>query len=128
VREYMPKLYEIDKDRYRELLYICRQYRKDRERLANIRAGAEWKAGERVRGSGISDTTAQRAARAADSWYLRRTHAIEQAAIAADATLCEYILRHATEGARYEDMCPPCGRAQFYRARRAFYWELDQRL
>jgi hypothetical protein len=66
--------------------------------------------------------------RASGCGDLRRTHAIEQAAIAADATLCEYILRHATEGARYEDMCPPCGRVQFYRARRAFYWELDQRL
>ena len=129
MREYRLRLdeYGISGERYRELLHMCRQYDEMRRRLDRIRAGAE---DPHASGSGaaglVKDPTGNRAVRAADSWCAARIHAIEQAAIAADPSLCRYILRNVTRGVSYERMDAPCGRRQFFEVRRRFFWELDQ--
>lgn len=46
---------------------------------------------------------------------------IEQTAIAADPVIYPYILKSVTQGIKYEYMDAPCGRRQFYEARRVFF-------
>lgn len=135
MREYTLRLdgYGISGDRYKELLYMCRQYDEMRRRLDRIRAGADEPrpSGGGARG-GVKDPTGSRAARAADSWCAARIHAIEQAAVAADPAVCRYILRNVTRGVSYDQMAAaariPCGREAFYTLRRKFFWLLDQLL
>lgn len=57
-----------------------------------------------------------------------RAEAVRAAAEAADPALCVYILRNVTRRVRYEEMPVPCGINQFFRARRRFFVELDQRV
>ena len=57
-----------------------------------------------------------------------RIRAIEEAAQAAGPGIYVYLLRCVTRGGTFEELGPPCGRAQFYTARQRFYVELDARL
>lgn len=131
MRDYRLRLdeYGISGDRYRELLYLCRQYDEMRCRLDLIRTGADGSRLSAGASHGVKDPTGVRAVRAADSRDAARVHAIEQAAIAADPALCKYILRNVTRGVSYDIMRAreriPCGRAQFYELRRRFFWLLD---
>ena len=54
--------------------------------------------------------------------------AIEEAARAAGPEIYTWLLRCVTRGEVWEKLGPPCGRAQFYAARRRFYAELDARI
>lgn len=60
---------------------------------------------------------------------LRRTdlELIEQSAVEADPDIFPYILKNVTEGIPYEYMDVPCGRKQFYEARRVFFILLAQK-
>lgn len=57
-----------------------------------------------------------------------RIKAIEDAAHAAGDEIYPWLMKCVTRGETWERLGPPCGRAQFYRARRLFYLELDARL
>ena len=109
---------------------MCRQYDDMRRRLDHIRAGADSPRPSGGARAGVKDPTGNRAARAADSWYAARIHAIEQAAIAADPACHRFILRNVTRGTSYDKMAAnariPCGREAFYALRRKFFWLLDQ--
>ena len=54
----------------------------------------------------------------------------EEAAKVAGPGMYRFIMRNVTKGERYDTMIPkpPCGRGQFYNARRLFFVELDRRL
>lgn len=129
MRDYPLKLsdYEIDGDLYRELLYFCRQHRKRVKELTAIRGGFnDVRARDMPRGSDTSDPTARRAERAMR--LSRDVEAVEQAAIAADSGIYQFILKSVTEQMRYEYLPCPCGRRQFFEARRRFFWELANKL
>ena len=119
----------ICRERYQQLLWFARQYDglKRDERA--------WRAGEvdRIsRGdtvySGRPDPTAREGERLAASPYAWKIAAIEQAAIAADAALSRHILSNVTRGRTWEELQPPCGRNQFFAARRRFFDELNVRV
>ena len=57
-----------------------------------------------------------------------RIKAIEDATRAAGPGIYRWLLIAVTTGKKYEDMDVPCGRAQFYAARRRFFVELDARI
>ena len=91
----------------------------------------KWRAGEydRVKtgnaaGRGHSDPTAAEGLRLASNPYTWKIAAINHAAIAADAALSPYILKNVTADMRYENMPVPCGRNQFFAARRRFFEQL----
>ena len=132
VRDYMLRMddYGISGDRYRELMYMCRQYDAMRSKLDRIRMGIDDPAPSpgNSPGSIYKDPTASHAIAAADSREARRIDAIEQAALAADPGLYQHILTNVTRGVSYERMPVPCGRRQFYDARRRFFLELDRRV
>ncbi|MDR2889238.1 MAG: hypothetical protein LBV33_05295 [Lachnospiraceae bacterium] len=53
-----------------------------------------------------------------------RTHEmelIEETALAANDAIYRYILKNVTQGIKYEHMDVPCGRRQFYEARKLFF-------
>ncbi len=52
---------------------------------------------------------------------------IEQTAIEAESEIYPYILKNVTQGIKYEYMDVPCGRRQFYEARRVFFLLLAQK-
>lgn len=52
---------------------------------------------------------------------------IEQTAIEADSELYQFIIKNVTEGIPWEYMEVPCGRRQFYEARRTFFVLLSKK-
>lgn len=122
--------YGIGPERMRELAAVCRQYPSLLRALNDVRQGVK-DGPEKGGGPGRihGDPTASRAARAADSWARRRVRIIERAAEAAGGRgLSKALLRNVTRGLSWERLGPPCGRRQFYEARRRFFLELDERL
>lgn len=57
-----------------------------------------------------------------------KIRAIEESVQAAGPGIYTWLLRGVTQGKTFEQLNPPCGRAQFYQARRRFFMELDRRL
>lgn len=57
-----------------------------------------------------------------------KIRAIEESVQAAGPEIYTWLLRHVTRGETYEQLNPPCGRAQFYRAHQRFFMELDRRV
>ena len=98
-------------------------------------AERKWRVGEydRVKsgntaGYGHSDPTAGEAVRLASNPYTWKIAAINHAAITADAVLSPYILKNVTCDTRFENMPVPCGRNQFFAARRRFFEQLHNYL
>ena len=118
----------ISKNRFLELKYIAMQYD------AMVKAEKALRRGEVDRqGSGNqtwrqSDPTGNAAIGIAMRSNAHRIRAIEEAVTAAGPGIYTWLLRNVTRGETYEKLGPPCGRVQFYAARRRFYMELDTRL
>ena len=118
----------INKNRYLELKYIARQYD------AMVRDEKKLRRGEVDRTEGGNqiwkqqDPTGNGAISIAMKSNMHRIKAIEAAAQAAGPEIYKHLLRCVTRGETFERLGPPCGRAQFYAARRKFYIELDTRL
>ena len=119
----------MSRERYLQLAWFARQYDelKRREKA--------WRAGETERNgagdviySGRPDPTASEGLRLANSPYAWKIAAIEQSAITAEHSLSTCLLANVTRGSRYEEMQVPCGRNQFFAARRRFFEELDARV
>lgn len=131
MREYRLRLDSsgITRERYNQLKWIAREYDALRRREQAFRRGeTDRREGGNGAWRGISDPTAEGGMRLANSPYAWKIAAIEQSAAAADPALCEYVLQNVTRGRRYEELDAPCGRNQFFRARRRFFEELDRRM
>lgn len=118
----------IDKNRYLELKYLARQYDSMRKREAKLRSG---EVDRRESGHIVwrqSDPTGNAAVCIAAASMAGKIRAIEEAAHAAGAGIYRELMLNVTRGMNYEVLNPPCGRAQFYRARRMFFVELDRRV
>lgn len=115
--------YGISKHRYRELNNFCLQYPefiKEKQGCYSLSAVV---ADDMPRGSGTSNPTANSAERA---YRLgRNIELIEQTAIEASGEMYPYILKAVTENVSWEYMNAPCGRRQFYQARRRFFFLLS---
>ena len=55
-----------------------------------------------------------------------RVPVIEEAARAAREDIFPYLLENVTTGRTFEQMNPPCGRCQFFEARKRYFVELDR--
>ena len=119
----------ISRERYNELMWFTRRYDEFREAARKFERGEyDRKHTGNTPARGHADPTANEAMRLASNPHAWKVAAIEQAAVAADARLCAYLLRNVTQDARFEDMPVPCGRNQFFMARRRFFAELHLRL
>ena len=119
----------ISRERYGQLVWFARQYDELKRKERAWRAGEIDKVGSgNGAWAGRPDPTAQEGMRLANSPFSWKIAAIEQAAIAASPSMSEYVLMNVTQGRRYEEMQTPCGRNQFFAARRKFFDELDVRV
>lgn len=82
----------ISKNKYNELKYFCAQYNEKKHQ-----------------------------AKEGDVKSAQEAELIEKTAIMADREIYPYILKSVTEKIPYEHMDVPCGRRQFYEARKIFF-------
>lgn len=120
--------YEISPRAYRELYYFCLQYGEMREKLKNIYTSVQnIKISTQPHGTDLSDETPKRAIAA--SKLRRNIEMIERSARLADDEIDGYLLKNVTEEMSYtylrNSLGMPCGRTKFYRARRKFFYLLD---
>lgn len=129
MREWTPKVYELSRDRVRELKCFCQQYRGKRARISAMRDGGGGTMDGQPHGKGgISRPTEQRAIYAAESKDARDVQMIEDAAReAADGSTAMYncLIANVCDSVLPEHMQVPSGRRQFYEMRRRFFWLLD---
>ena len=118
----------INKYRYLELKNIARQYDWMKREEAKLRRGEV----DRPEGGNGTwkqpDPTGNEAITMVVRSYAPRIRAIEESAKAAGQEIYKWLMRNVTRGETFEKLNPPCGSAQFYRARRMFFAELDARL
>ncbi len=124
MRQWALKLdeYGISKSEYEELKAFCRRYDEKRAEAADMLYRTTGKLTGMPRGSNTSDPVC--AAAVQRDRLLRDCEMIEQAAIAASGDLYAYILRNVTRDEGITALKPPCGRRQFYEARRKFFFLL----
>lgn len=119
----------ICRARYNELMWFARQYDDFKARDRDWRCGIYDRVSTgNTAGRGHSDPTAAEAMRLASSPWAWKIAAIEQAAAEAAPEYCQQLLANCTRDICYERMDVPCGRAQFYAARRRFFHALHGRL
>lgn len=85
----------MNNERYKELFYFCLQY-KSKEKISERKTIEGAKA-------------------------LIDIKLIQEAAELANQDLKPYILESVTSGKSWEQLTPPCGRRQFYKARHEFF-------
>ena len=117
--------YGISKYKYRELLYFCKQYNEKKKKISELK----WLDAinyDSIGSSGkISTPTENKGIELAG--LTRDIEMIESAAKEADEGIHKYILSNVTEDIPYEYMPVPCGRRQFYLARRKFFYILSKK-
>ena len=116
--------YGISRARYRELYYFCLQYPefvKGRQDCYSLDGRA---ADGRKRGAGArSDPTPRKAERA--NALGECIELIERTAAEASGDLYPWVMQAVTEGLGFSDIGPPCGKNEFYMAKRKFYYLLS---
>jgi phosphatidylinositol kinase/protein kinase (PI-3 family) len=121
--------YEISSDKYRELLYFCRQYDELKDKLLSCYDTKAVRLSDMPKSGRISNTTEHNALTAEK--LSKSISLIEQTAIEADAELYQFIIDNVAHGTPYEylrNVCGiPCGRGKFYLARRRFFFLLAKK-
>ena len=120
------KNYSISSARYRELKYFCLQY-DEWKAILNSEASAlkAVRISDMPSSHNISDETALIALKRAEVG--EKCDMIEQSAVETDPEISPYIIKNVTQGILYEYMDIPCGRRQFYQARRKFFYILSKK-
>ena len=120
----------IPEYRYHELKNIALQYDTMVEAEKKLRRGEVDRAGKGNAAWKKPDPTGNAAIGIVVRSKAEKIRAIEEAAKVAGPGMYRFIMRNVTKGERYDMMTPkpPCGRGQFYNARRLFFVELDRRL
>ena len=114
--------YRISPLAYRELKYFCLQYAEKVRARNEARNTVRAPLPGGIHGSGPG-TPAENAAERAVA-LSRDIDLIEATAREAAPELYEAIMQNVTQGVRYEYLAVPCGRRQFYEARRKFFYLL----
>lgn len=129
MREVPLKLekYGVSRALYEELKWFCRQYGDKRREIAALRGGSNCFGLDGMpRDPSPGNPTQRRAMRCL--MLAGEMRAIEECARLASPELWEYLLRHVTQGVKYEHLGVPCGLRQFKEARQRFYVLLARRL
>lgn len=112
--------------RYLELRAFCRQYDEKKRQAARL-LGVSSPRSDGLPGNSGSGDPVWGAVRRRER-LVEDCRVIEQAAIAADPVGHRAILKNVTQGIRYEETGYYGCRSDFFRARRRFFAELDERL
>ena len=121
--------YEISPDKYRELLYFCRQYDELKDKLLSCYDIRAVRLSDMPKSGRISNTTEHNAL--TSEKLSKSISLIEQTAIEADAELYQFIIDNVARGTSYEylrNACNiPCGHRKFYLTRRKFFFLLSKK-
>lgn len=130
VRNYDLKLHNIPKERYRELKHFCLQYPNWKKELANMGdcVKATVITGMPKGGNAYNDQMANLVARRIE--LQKKCQMVEESAKLADDFLGSYILEAVTGDLSFTYLRTvrniPCGKNEYYKARRKFFYELDK--
>lgn len=124
--------YWIDKHRYYELKHFCLQYNEWKKMRSEIDGfgvtSSTASIGTIGSSNSIDDVTAKYAMM--KNFYTRKIGLIEDAAMAADPDLHNYILKAVTEGLSFTYLKTklgiPCGKDTYYKLYRKFFWLLNE--
>lgn len=117
--------YGISKWKYRELKYFCLQYNEKKQKAQDI-IGLHGMINNGMPKSTLVNLPVENQALKLTSLD-DDIKLIEQTALEAAPDICQCIIKSVTEGITYEYMAVPCGRKQFYEARRKFFYLLSQK-
>ena len=119
--------YYLSKHRYYELKHFCLQYPEWKKKYVNYTGYRNTDRSVSYSKSGYGDPTAQTAIERL--LYFRKMEMVEQAAMAADPELAQYILKAVTEGFGYPYLKArlniPCCKSTYYTSYRKFFVLLD---
>lgn len=123
------KEYRLEKSRYKELEYMCYQYKDLKQQLEGISELSAVSIDGLPGGTKISDPVGNLAVKR--DKIVDKVKAIESAAeLLGD--LGKGVLRSVTEGFSYDYLKANgilyCGRRQYYEARQMFFWYLDKKI
>lgn len=119
------KEYGISRMRFRELKYYCLQYAEKKQKLSALLGVSAVQYDGMPKGNTVSDSTAALAAKVAEIG--EELKIIEETALEAAPGIHIWLLKNVTEEIPYEYMPVPCGRRQFYLARRKFFYLLSEK-
>lgn len=126
MRSYRLRLdeYGISRARYDELKAFCRQYDDKKAHANDLLYKTMGKLTGMPRGNNASDPARNNSIRR--DGLIKDCEMIEQAAIEANAELYPYIMDNVTRDVQLWKLKPPCGKNQFYKARRKFFFCLHE--
>lgn len=128
-RDLSLEKYNISKYRYRELYNFCLQYDERRRQIEELQHQSPSPSDGMPKGSGISNPTALVGTRIAT--LSAENKIIEQSAREASPELCYWLLEAAKYDLKFDFLHlregMPCGKNEFQKLRRKFYYILDQK-
>lgn len=122
-RDLTMSKYGITRDRYRELMYFCMQYPEWKSHIEYGLSGVSQDG--QPHGNTVSNPVETQGMKNAE--YAYKINMVDDAAAEADKFLQKYIIKAVTEGTSFEYLYAPCGRRQFYEARRKFFYILSKK-
>ena len=117
--------HNISRAKYLELKYFCLQYNEKKKELQHSYGLRSTNSDGQPHGNGTSSPTERQAMK--NAMLQEDIALIEQTAMTAAPDYYQCILKNVTEETTYEGMNVPCGRRQFYEARRYFFFLLAQK-
>lgn len=132
MRTWTPKVYELSRERVKELQYFCGQYREKKARIAAMRGGFNDRTLDgSPRAAGYANSSTElRAIAAMECKDAEEVAMIEKTAMEAaeeSRALYNCIIANVCDGVNPRYMPLPIGINQFYVMRRKFYWLLDKK-
>ena len=126
-RDYLIKLkeYGISDNEYRYLKALCERYDEMKVELANCYELQVHHNDMNVSTSGMSDMTSDKALKATD--LSKKCEAIEQSAVETSPECYQELIKGVTKKIAYEGLDIPYSKAQYYRIRRKFFYNLSKR-
>ena len=128
MREYIYRYPGISGERYKELLAFCRQLDEYKQELKHCYDISAITISDMPKGKGVSSPTEKKALKAVK--YREYIEMIESSAAEAgknNNSLAEALIKNICFGVRYEYLNCPLSRNSFFRARRSFFYILNEK-
>ena len=132
MRKYIPnwEQYGIDKNRYLELLHMCRQYPLWKQKLQDLTGIQEIKMDGQPHGSGVSDPVAALVEKR--ERYIKKILLIDRCALDIDEGLwSRALIQNICYGQIYDSLdrliLPSLNRSEFFKRKKQFFLLLNER-
>ena len=117
--------YNISRAKYNELKYFCMQYEEKKQKL-NKSYGIKAVVNDGMPKGNLLGNPVERTA-IQNAMLQKDIELIEQTAVEADPEIYQWLMKNVTEGIGYDYLDVPMCRADFYGARKYFFYLLAQK-